>query len=133
VLNRNRLIGISAIAAIAVLGAINYHSSVAFRARHYFLIPWTQRVTPDSIRKGVTAVLPLGTPADHVSALLHSAGVGADGLSGYYILPGGTDSVIRLEYDPRHVTLVQEHYGIMLHFDDGLLSRVRVEQWFTGL
>jgi hypothetical protein len=90
-------------------------------------------VTPDSIRKGVTAVVPLGTPANHVDVLLKAVGIGADGLSGYYLLPGGTDSVIRLEYDPHHFTLVQEHYGIMLHFDDGLLRRVRVEQWFTGL
>ena len=132
--NRNRLIWLGAVAATGILACVfDYQSSVAFRARHYFAIPWTQRVNPDSIKDGVAHVVPLGTPVDQVGARLKRVGIGADGLSGYYALPSGSDSVIRLEYDPHHFALVQAHYGIMLHFDAGVLREVRVELWFTGL
>jgi hypothetical protein len=118
---------------LGVLGAaVDYHSSVAYRARHYFAIPWTQLVTTDTIREGVVRVVPIGTPADLVPSLLTRAGIGKDGLSGYY--PDETSvGVVRLEYDPHHFALVQTHYGIMLHFEHGLLSDVRVERWLTGL
>jgi hypothetical protein len=90
-------------------------------------------VNADTIKDGVTRVVPLGTPLDLVGARLKRVGIGVDGLSGYYTLPNGSDSVIRLEYDPRHFALVQAHYGIMLHFHGGVLREVRVEPWFTGL
>ena len=132
--NRTRLIWLGAVAAMGVVAVVlDYQSSMAFRARRYFAIPWTQRVNPDSIKDGVARVVPLGTPVDQVGARLKRVGIGADGLSGYYALPSGSDSVIRLAYDPRHFALVQAHYGIMLHFDAGVLRQVRVEPWFTGL
>ena len=109
--------------------AVHYHSSVAYRARHYFAIPWTQPVTPSSIKEGVLRVVPIGTPADRVPSMLARAGIGQDGLSGYY----PADGVIRLEYDPHRLALVQTHYGIMLQFEHGLLTDVRVEKWLTGM
>jgi hypothetical protein len=131
---RKGLLWIGAVGTAAIIvAAANYRSSVAFRARHYFSISWTHRVNPDSIRDGVTQVVPLGTPISQVGAALGKAGIGSDGLSGYYTLPGGSDGVIRLEYDHHHFALVQSHYGIFLHFEGGLLREVRVEPWFTGL
>jgi len=131
---RTRLFWVGTVAAIAVVGGVlHYRSSVAFRARHYFSIPWTRRVTPDSIGEGVKRVVPLGTPADQVASRLRVVGIGTDGLSGYYPPESGCDGVIRLEYDPNRLAVVQEHYGIMLHYSSGLLSQVRVEPWFTGL
>ena len=132
--NRSRLIWLGAMAVAAVLAIVlNYQSSVTFRARHYFAIPWTQRVNPASIEAGVTRAVPLGTPVEEIAARLKRVGIGADGFSGYYILASGSDGVIRLEYDPRHFAIVQAHYGIMLHFDGGVLRQVRVEPRFTGL
>ena len=111
---------------------MHYRSSVAFRARQYFSIPWTQRVNTESIRKGVLRIVPIGIASDQIDARLRSVGIGTDELSGYYIDPHDGDGVIRLEYDPRHLTLVQTHYGIMLHFESGFLKSVRVEHWLTG-
>ena len=121
---------------VALLGsavALDYKSSVAYRAHRYFSIPWTQRVTPTSLEDGVLRVVPLGMPADQVRARLERVGIGKDGLSGYYDLPKSEDAVIRLEYDPNHFAFVQTHYGIMLHFENRTLKAVRVERWLTGL
>ena len=132
--SQRRFIWLCGTAAVLLLGsAIQYHSSAAYRARHYFSIPWTQRVTPNSIKEGVVRVVPIGTSANRARALLERAGIGTDGLSGYYPDSESGDAVIRLEYDPNRVAVVQTHYGIMLHFEHGTLRTMGVEEWLTGL
>ena len=121
------------VAVLLVLVAADYRSSVDFRARRYFSIPWQELVSASSIRAAVLRLLPVGTPLETVPGRLALLGIGGDGLSGYYPLPSRAESVIRLEYDPRHFALVQKHYGIFLSFEDEHLSTVRVDEWFTGL
>jgi hypothetical protein len=128
------LLIVGALGAAWLVGcAVHYRSSTEYRARGYFSIPWTQRVTPASIERGVLSVVPIGTPADSVPGRLLRVGIGGDGLSGYYPDSKSGDAVIRLEYDPRHLTFVQSHYGIMLHFENHALKGVHVERWLTGL
>jgi len=132
--SRRLLLWLGVIAVVVLLGnTVHYQSSVEYRAHRYFSIPWTQRITPRSVRDGVLKIVPIGTPADRVPALLERVGIGKDGLSGYYQEPRFEDTVIRLEYDPHHFAVVQSHYGIMLHFEDRTLRAIRVERWLTGL
>jgi hypothetical protein len=68
-----------------------------------------------------------------VRAALERAGVGADSLSSYAGPDSSGVAVVRIEYDPRVLAIVQRSYALVLRFDTGdTLRAVEARAWLTG-
>ena len=106
------------------------------RQRKHFDLTRAEVASPEAIEAALARKVPPGTTEEDLLAFLRRSRIGADPLSSVSVIddPLVPRVVARVEFDPRTLGLVKEHYALIFTLDGNRrVATMVAKKWFTGL
>jgi hypothetical protein len=93
-----------------------------------------QELTETLVTEKLGSLFPKGMPEPLIAEKAKAMGVGANSLSGYYLIKERNMAVVRVEFDRDEFKLVKEAWMISFNLDpDSKVQSIRSERYLTGL